>query len=54
MKRLVCFLIGHDPDVVTAYETDVSNWPEVVHIFIQIKRCVRCGKELMKPIVSKL
>ena len=53
MKRLVCFLIGHNPDVVMIPETDVSNWPEVIHTFTQIKRCLRCGKVLLK-IVSKL
>lgn len=53
LKGFVCLIVGHNPDVVTMHEVDLSLVPEIHHIFTQISRCLRCGKILAK-VVTKL
>lgn len=50
-KKLWCLIVGHDIDVVTTHEFDPNTW---IHTFTQYKKCLRCGKNVEKPVVTRL
>lgn len=48
MKRLLCWLFGHERDLVTMMMNDIKQSAvNRKQLRIEIVRCLRCGKELV-------